>query len=243
MKEKRDNKIMYLGVIVALLLITISILLLRKEYKIYSLITLSLTAIDCILLFFYMNNTKTNHDKYQSDIKYILKTFDSVLAKLDCDLHLEEKEIIKLESFAGIVNAQEEIKKPILYTLDSTTAVFILIDNNSLYYTTIKEDEKLKNPLEVELVLASKKKKENTNCDAMLEGIDHTTIVQTKNNKKYKISPLKKENDKKVNEVSNTQALDYIKNNYFPKTKNSDNKISDEQALSFMKDKVNEEQK
>ena len=220
MEEKRDNKIVYLGVIVGIILIVLSILLLGNEYKIYSLITLALVIIDGVLLFFYFNNTKTVHDKYQSDIRYILKTFDSVLAKIDGDLNLEDKEIIKLESFEDIVNTQEEIKKPILYTMDNTTSVFVLIDHNILYYSTLKENENLKNPLEVELVIQATKKKSETDYDSMLEDIDHTTIVRTKSNKKYKISPVRKENDNKSNEVSNTQAINYIKNNYFPKAKN-----------------------
>lgn len=243
MEEKRDNKIVYLGVIVGIILIVLSILLLGNEYKIYSLITLALVIIDGVLLFFYFNNTKTVHDKYQSDIRYILKTFDSVLAKIDGDLNLEDKEIIKLESFEDIVNTQEEIKKPILYTMDNTTSVFVLIDHNILYYSTLKENENLKNPLEVELVIQATKKKSETDYDSMLEDIDHTTIVRTKSNKKYKISPVRKENDNKSNEVSNTQAINYIKNNYFPKAKNDGDGVSDKQALSFMKNKIDEDNK
>lgn len=243
MEEKRDNKIVYLGVIVGIILIVLSILLLGNEYKIYSLLTLALVIIDGVLLFFYFNNTKTVHDKYQSDIRYILKTFDSVLAKIDGDLNLEDKEIIKLESFEDIVNTQEEIKKPILYTMDNTTAVFVLIDHNILYYSTLKENENLKNPLEVEFVIQAKKKKSETDYDSMLEDIDHTTIVRTKSNKKYKISPVRKENDNKSNEVSNTQAINYIKNNYFPKAKNGGDGVSDKQALSFMKNKIDEDKR
>lgn len=244
MEDKRDKKVVYLGVIAGVVLLLISILLLGNVYKIYSLITLSLFVIDAILLFVYMNNTKSVHDKYQSDIKYILKTFDSVLAKIDSELSLDDKEIIKLESFEDLVNTQEEMKKPILYTMDSTTSVFLIIDKSILYYATLKENDNLKNPLEVELLLQAKKKKGNVgDYDSMLEDIDHTTIVRTKNNKRYKISPMKKDNNKKSNEVSNTQAINYVKSNFFPKAKDGQNDISDKQALSFMKDRFNEEQK
>ncbi len=215
MENKRSKKILALFIILALILISISIYLITTEYFLYCSISFILLVFDLILLIVYLNNTKSDHAKYESDLKYILRTFDSVLAYLDSDIKLRGKEIIRLESFDDLVNCQEEIKKPILYSYNDTSAVFLLIDKKTIFFTTLKENEKCTHPFELELIKKMNSKNDEPD-ETILENIDKTTIIQIKNNKKYKVSPVR---EKKENDISDTQILSFMKDEFFPKMK------------------------
>lgn len=215
MENKRSKKVIALLVTFALCLLILSCYLVTTKYLIYIAISLLLLIFDLILLIIYLNNTKSEHAKYESDLKYILRTFDSVLAYMDSKIKLKGKEVIRLESFEDLVNCQEEIKKPILYSYNETSAVFLLIDKKTIFFTTLKENDKYTHPFELELI-----NKMNSNIDepddTILEDIDKTTIIQTKSNKKYKVSPVR---EKKENDISDTQIMSFMKDEFFPKIK------------------------
>lgn len=194
--NKEINKNISICIFIAILLAVISICLLVTKVYMYLAITGSLLVIDFIFIAININSSIDANALYESNIKYILKTFDSVLAYLDCKVEFDDKEIIKLESFDDLVNCQEEIKKPLLYKYNDESAFFMLLDKKILYYTVLKKDENIINEFEIEIEnsnkrkIRKKKEKEEEVDESILDEIDRTTIIQTKNKRKYKVSPI-----------------------------------------------------
>lgn len=194
MNNNRNNGVIFIYIMVALLFGAISLWLFYSEFRMYFSIGIVCLIFDLILLFIYLNNTKSEKSVYLSNLNRILKTFDSVLAYIDCDLEFDDKEIIKIDSFEGLINCQEELKKPVLYKYDEESAIFIILDKNTVYFSLLKINNSVENEVEKKIKDAIIKKVNNKNKDvdeSILDDIERTMIVQTKNKKKYKVSPIK----------------------------------------------------
>lgn len=156
---------------------------------------ITLTIIEVILvifLFIFLNNNRSEDSIYKSDLKRIIKTYDSVLVKINDIPDFTEKEVIRVDYFEDLINAQEEVKKPIFYIEDNSSTTFILIDESIICVHILKVNYTIKNQVE-EKITQDKIKSLYRNVDeSILKDIENTTIIKLSNNKTFRVSPLKK---------------------------------------------------
>lgn len=190
--KKRSNDITITLLAIACVLILISVILYFTLLKMYVYITLTLLIIDLIVLIIHKKNTKSENARFKSKVKSIINTYDSILAKIDILPDLSDKDIIYIPKFEELINAQGETKKPIFYSVNDKTASFVLIDNNLVCYSIIKENDNFIDPIESKLkTINGKRKKENID-ESILADLDKTTIIKLPNIGSYKVSPIRK---------------------------------------------------
>ena len=85
---------------------------------------------------------------YDKKIHKILKTYDSILVKCKNIPILSDKNIIMVDAIEGMVNAQIETRKPILYFKEEDSISFMLLDGNETYVYIVKANEAKENTVE-----------------------------------------------------------------------------------------------
>lgn len=86
--------------------------------------------------------------EYERKTHKILKTYNSILVKCKNIPLLSDKNIIMVETIEGMVNAQIEIRKPILYFQEEGSISFLLLDGTETYVYIIKMQEEIENTVE-----------------------------------------------------------------------------------------------
>ena len=142
---------------------------------------------------------------YESNIRNILNTFDSILVQSNAVPKLEGRNIINVESIDDLVDAQLEIRKPICYLKQTESCSFVLLDEKEAFVYVEKLNDDVVSPVEIELKELKVREKDRDDMDSeMLKAIDKTTVVKLSNRKSYKVSPIRKktEGDEKVDLTS-----------------------------------------
>jgi len=169
------------------------------KYILYGYCILSIT-LGIVFLLLGISNLLKNQSpekKYNSEIKDILKTFDSVLVKSSEIPNLDNRNIIEVESIDDLVDAQLEIRKPICYLKQTESCSFVLLDDKEAYIYVAKINENILSPIEIVIKESKIKRKNREEMDSeMLRDIEKTTIVKLSNKKSYKISPVRKKENK-----------------------------------------------
>ena len=191
--NKMEILILSIGAVLVLLLLGIYF----SELKEYSIIVITLLAINVIVYVLYKFKTRTPESKFKSYVKNIINTYDSILAKVDNLPDLSDRDIVYIDKFEELINVQGETKKPIFYNIAEKTVSFVLIDNNLVCYSIIKENENLIDPIENELLIAKEKKKTKDIDESILADLEQTTIIKLPNIGMYKVSPIRKKDDEK----------------------------------------------
>lgn len=138
-------------------------------------------------------NNRNPNKVYESRIKDILNTFDSILVQINTAPKLEGRSIIIVETMDDMIDAQLEIRKPICYLKQTESCSFILLDDKEVYIYIEKLNESITSPIEIELNEIKLKQKNADEMDSeMLRDIDKTTIIKLSNKKSYKVSPVRK---------------------------------------------------
>ncbi len=204
---KKWNKIGLLTLLLIALLGS-SYFLYIKEYINYVIITSTFSAICALVLINTLVSTRSEDSLYKSKLRQILRTYDSVLVKSKNLPKLDEKNIIKVDSIEDMVDAQMEIRKPIYYQEQTQSCAFVLLDNTEACIYILKVNDDVLCPLEIEIKELEIKKKAEESKDSnvnisedtseMLNGLENTTIIRVKKGKYIKVSPLKKNKDKKL---------------------------------------------
>ena len=121
------------------------------KYIIYGYCILSITFGIVFLLLGISNLLKSQspEKKYDSEIKDILKTFDSILVKSSEIPNLDNRNIIVVESIDDLVDAQLEIRKPICYLKQTESCSFVLLDDKEAYVYVAKINENILSPIEI----------------------------------------------------------------------------------------------
>lgn len=128
--------------------------------------------------------------KYLKKVHKILKTYNSILVKCINLSILSQKNIIIVESIKGMVNAQIEIRKPILYFQEEKSISFILLDGTETYIYILKSNMESENSVEKfisdsedvqKIFLEEKNPSKNT------------YLVPVKNKKKFRLLKKNKE--------------------------------------------------
>lgn len=148
----------------------------------------------------FIIDTSSPARAYESNIRNILNTYDSILVQSNAVPKLEGRNIINVETIDDLVDAQLEIRKPICYYKQTESCSFALLDDKEAYIYIEKLNPDVVSPLEIEIKENKLKNKNQEEMDSeMLRDIEKTTIVKLSNKKSYKVSPIRK--DKKKEEA------------------------------------------
>ena len=156
----------------------------------YTILFGTLTFLSFIVLIYMVFYKKDNKSEYNRKLKKILKVYNSKLVKINDDYELVNENIVSAKNIEDVFDLSDEFDKPIIYLNEENACVFILQYGNDILYYVLKENEKIKTNFEKEMEEYKEKKKNNEK--ELLSNINKTTIIQLKNNKFYKIKPVKK---------------------------------------------------
>ena len=145
----------------------------------------------------YIFDNSSPTKAYESNVRNILNTFDSILVQSNAVPKLEGRNIINVETIDDLVDAQLEIRKPICYYKQSESCSFALLDDKEAYIYIEKLNPEVVSPLEIEIKENKLKIKNADEMDSeMLRDIEKTTIVKLSNKKSYKVSQIRKDKKK-----------------------------------------------
>lgn len=189
-----NNRKIIFTCIITVLMFFISFVFFFNDVMNYFIVCSTCTMIlfiYCCCLTFAKKDIKS---LYIKRIKRILKTYDSILVYANSNFAIEDENIIFVKKFDNLLTAQEELNKPIFYIEEEKSSVFLLKDDKEILAFVDKEDEHTESKYENRLRFLIEDKNEKNDIDSkILEQLDKTTIIQLKNNKVYKVSPLKNE--------------------------------------------------
>lgn len=230
---KKEVKIggLALGLIV---LVGISFVLYKNGLMNYLIITGTFSVICAIVLVNTLLTTRSDEAQYKSKLRQILRTYDSILVKSKNLPKLDNLNIIRVDTIEDLVDAQMEIRKPIYYQEQTESCAFVLLDNMTACFYTLKVNDAVLCPLEItinELDIINKNSQKALEEDIpedLLSEIEKTTIIRLKKGKYVKVSPLR--NRKKA------IAKEEIKEKLFEKTQ--DLKMALDEKLGGAKEVV-----
>lgn len=172
-----------------------------NEYTGYAIVCATVAVILIVFGIKFLLNSGDPAKVYESNVRNILNTFDSILVKSNSVPKLVGRNIILVEEMDDMVDAQLEIRKPICYYKQTESCSFVLLDDKEAYVYVEKVSPDVVAPVEIEINDIKVKQKNSEDLDSeMLKDIEKTTIVKLANKKSYKVSPIRKENKFKVEE-------------------------------------------
>ena len=168
--------------------------LIVNSYINYAVIVLAIAVSFIIQELTYRFTGDTKEEKYETKLKKILKTYDSVLVETRKVPVIDSEKIILVNSLDDLIDAQLELRKMIYYFKQSDNCSFVLFDQNQANIFILKSNEEVISPLEIEINNNKIKNKNKNDIDEeTLNEIDKTTIIKLPNDKAYKISPVRKQ--------------------------------------------------
>ena len=114
--------------------------------------------------------------EYEKKIHKILKTYNSILVKCKNIPLLSDKNIVMVENIAGMINAQIETRKPILYFQEGKCISFMLLDGTECYVYVIKASEEIVS--EVEHTINNFEYAKNTFVNEILSKIENVLLSE-----------------------------------------------------------------
>ena len=199
--------------IVAIILLGVAYYLYASNYVGYALIAASFGLILLVFGIKAILSERNPEQAYESKIKGIINTFDSILVKSNTVPKLLGRNIIFVEEIEDLVDAQLEIRKPICYYKQTESCSFILLDDKEAYVYIEKLNPDVVSPVEIEINDIKRKQKNSEDLDSeMLRDIEKTTIVRLSNKRSYRVSPVRKGNNSKtdINKKSTIQDNEII---------------------------------
>ncbi len=216
-----------LGVAFAILIL--GLVMLKTAFSNYAIIAYAAAAILGFVGIYYIITNSNPQVAYESLVRSILNTYDSVLVQSNKVPNLEGRNIVYIGTMDDLIDAQLEIRKPICYVKQSESCSFVLLDEKEAFVHIMKISPEVLSPLEIEIKENDLKVKNKAEMDAeMLKEIEKTTIVKLSNQKSYKVSPIRKK--KKEQEV---ETLDATKE--MPKVEEEKEKYFDDPVMDKAK--------
>lgn len=194
-------KKIYLSILFVLSVIA-SGLLFHYELQSYFIVAITVTAILLICLISAFFSERTPEDIYNKNLRDLIKTFEPILVDIDKLPEFDVKNIIKVSSFEKMVDVQYELKKPIFYKMSINSCCFILMDSDIAYVYILRVKEDSFSPLDdimLSIEMSSKKRRKDKK---LLENIDKTTIIVLDDFKEYKVSPVRKRDASKIEDIT-----------------------------------------
>lgn len=185
MKERKLSTIIGYVILILLLLI-VTILLLISSFKVYVFVSLTALVIISILFYNYINNTKSEDALYNSFVNNIMKTYFSILVEVEEVPSLDNKDIVKVKTFDDLLNAQEEVHKPIFYIKSEDTLTMFIIDSSLACICELKRNSSVES--NIDKIIEESDNKQNR----LLENLENTAVLKLGNDKIVKVSPVRK---------------------------------------------------
>lgn len=183
---------------VGLLLLFLIIFIILLINKLYTYCIIVGTVILILVIYFIYKKMSEKDDEFNKKINSIIKKYDAVLVRTSIP-DLSNKNIISVDKFEDLIDAQVEIRKPIFYNRQTEVCSFILLDQENALIHTFKACDGVVSPIDIALSDIEIKKKKSDVDYSILKDIEKTTIVKLENNKSYKVSPIKKSsNDEEI---------------------------------------------
>ena len=193
---EREDKIIVVG-ISTLITVIISFVLLFNDIINYFIVSITISGLLFIYLAYSVFTKNDDKSVYNKNLRKILKTYDSILVYTKDEISLTDQNIIFVKKFNDLLKSQEEFNKPILYFEEPESSIFSLQDGNELLVYIMKINDNVDSRSENRFIAFVNKNKEIKNAPVkILDDLEKTTIIQLKNNKAYKISPVRKNKDK-----------------------------------------------
>ena len=197
--KKYLNGILF--VVGAIVLVVVGIVISKTDYAGYSVLCYTLAAVAVVLGVSSLFTSSSPTKLYDSKVRNLLNTYDSILLKSNTIPSLEGRNVVHVEKMEDLVDAQLELRKPICYLKQTESCSFVLLDEKEAYVYVEKLNDDVVSPVEIELNNLRIKEKDKDDMDSeMLKGIEKTTIVKLSNRKSYKVSPVRKKKDEAVEE-------------------------------------------
>lgn len=190
---RRISKVLFSLLFVVMFILTLAFF--SMELSGYVMVFGTLTIILFICLIISIFTSKNEEEIYKSTINKILRTYESILVKSNTIPNLEEKNIILVESFEDLVNAQVEIRKPIYYKMELSCCSFCLLDSSEACIYTLKVNNTIISDLETYLKELEVKRQKKDSDYSLFDGVTNTVIVKLENSKAFRVSPLKKKDN------------------------------------------------
>lgn len=112
----------------------------NNKWLIAGIFLSSVGAIGSIALIIYARKTETEEDKYRSEVKKIVNTYDGYISKIQDEFNMDGYQILKVASFADLLEIRDTMHVPIIMLGNEenlTTCFMIPATNNILYIFTI----------------------------------------------------------------------------------------------------------
>ena len=201
------------------------------EYNKYTIVLVVIGLLLLIGTIICLLNEKDEDSLYNSTIRNILKTYESVLVRTKNIPELKGKKVLILPSIEEMSNAQIEIQKPIYYYREEECTSFFIttVDEVLLYINKLNEDIKSSTEILLKEIEEEEQKISTNSANAsLLEGIEKTTIIRINGlneYKTYKVSPIRDEEEKKEVVVDIPEDIE------LPKEKNNDKKKKNKKSI------------
>ena len=201
-------------------------------------------AVCAILLACLIKNTletKSPKNIYEKNLGEIIKTYEPILVDVEKIPNLEVKNIVIASSFEKMVDIQYELKKPILYKKSLNSSSFFLLDTEVVYIYTIKVDKDSFSPVDDIVASIEMQNKKRRKDKKILDDIDKTTIIKLDDFREFKVSPVRKRDVSKIDDINIT--FDDVNPTKEEKQEEKQNKIAEKEEIKKVEEVVEEEQK
>ena len=180
--------------LVTIMMFFISFILLFNDVINYFIVFITITIILFAYFCYIVFSKKDEKTIYDRKLKKILKTYDSILVYSNYEYDISNQNIIFLKKFDDLLSARDELDSTMIYIEEKESNIFMVKDNNELLVYIFKLKDDVESPFEYKLKDSIEKKKDNTNTKNknILDELEKTTIIQLKNDKVYKVSPVRK---------------------------------------------------
>ncbi len=178
-----------LGLLICFFGVGFIILFLNDLYTYCIIVGTIIAALGILLLSEVVSKNKNN--EFERKLNSVLNKYDAILVQSKLP-ELAGLNIIVVDKFEDLVDAQVEIRKPIFYMKQTESCSFVLLDQNNALVHIMKDNETVLAPIEIIMSELEKAKKKEDVDYSLLKDIERTTIIKLENSKSYKVSPIRK---------------------------------------------------
>ena len=188
---QKPHKVLYFVLLLLLLIINASLIIFK--YYIYLIVGVPAFLIDLYFLVREFKIFKDDKSLYNFSLKKIKKSYDAILTNVKELPDLEGVNVITITNLLDFIDAQAELRKPVLYIENRNSTDFLIIDDKEAVVFSLKQNKDSKTPLESKVESLSNKE----SVEDVIDNLDKTAVIEV-NNKSYKVSPMNREDDEQI---------------------------------------------
>lgn len=190
MKQSVKVLLLFVSIVITFL---ISLLTYYNDLKNYTILFSFITVVLLVFMIYIIFKRNDSKSIYKKQVKKILKIYNSQLVKINDNYELLNENFVNAKNIEDMFELSDEFNQPIVYIEEDNASIFILQYGKDILYYVLKENNNIITNFEKQINEYKESKKEKKdNQEELLSNINKTTIIQMKNNKFYKIKPIKK---------------------------------------------------